>query len=145
MIRVFLDATILFAACVTRQESASRVLLKLVLTGAVTGVLSDYIIAEARRNLQAKAPDSFHLFPRLVNADLYEIVNASKSEVLKAAEYTTMKDAPVVAAAKKAGVDYLVSLDRKHLVHAPGVAESSGLTILLPGDLLQILRKNNII
>ena len=141
MVKVFLDANILFAACATKRESASRVILKLVLTGSVTGVLSDYVVEEARRNLQVKAPDSFHLFPQLVDEDLYEIVNPDIDEVLEAAEYTTMKDAPVVAAAKKAKVNYLVSLDRKHLVDAPEVARGSGLSIVLPGELLDKLRE----
>ena len=57
-----------------------------------------------------------------------------------AARYTELKDAPIVAAARRTHVDYLVSLDRRHLVDVPEVALRSGLKIILPGALLAHLR-----
>ena len=36
--------------------------------------------------------------------------------------------------------EYLLTFDRKHLINPPEVSEMSGLKILTPGDLLQILR-----
>ncbi len=60
---------------------------------------------------------------------------------MAAATYTFLKDAPIVAAAKKATVDYLVSLDRKHLVGVQEVAQGSGLTIVLPEALLDAIRR----
>lgn len=50
------------------------------------------------------------------------------------------KDAPVVAAAVAANVDYLVTWDRKHLINPPEVAERSGLKVLTPGELMDSLR-----
>jgi hypothetical protein len=49
----------------------------------------------------------------------FETVHPSKEQVLGAAQYTAVKDAPIVAAAKRARADYLVSLDRRHLVGIP--------------------------
>ena len=46
-----------------------------------------------------------------------------------------------VAAAKRAKVDYLVSLDRKHLVGVEVVARRSGLTIVLPDEALHAIRR----
>ena len=45
----------------------------------------------------------------------YVALNAE--EVTEAMGYTVAKDAHVVAAAKKAAVDYLVTFDEKHLLH----------------------------
>ena len=64
----------------------------------------------------------------------------AREEVLRAQAYTEAKDAPIVAAAVQAQAEYLVSLDRVHLVEVPGVAEGSGMAIVLPRTLLQILR-----
>ena len=49
--------------------------------------------------------------------------------------------AAIVAAAKTAEVDYLVSLDRRHLVGVAEVAQGSGLTIMLPEELLRRMRE----
>ena len=51
-----------------------------------------------------------------------------------------MKNAPIVAAAKEAKVDYLVSLDKRHLVGVEAVTRGSGLQIAVPGDFLQTFR-----
>jgi len=64
----------------------------------------------------------------------------AREEVLRAQAYTEAKDAPIVAAVVQAQAEYLASLDRVHLVKAPGVAEGSGTVIVLPGTLLQNLR-----
>lgn len=71
----------------------------------------------------------------------FEIVTATIEEVQHAAGYTKLKDAPIVAAAKHADVDYLVSLDRKDLVDVPEVSQRSGLTIVLPEDALAAIRR----
>jgi len=71
---------------------------------------------------------------------LLQQVQATREEVTDAASYTELKDAPIVAAARKAHVDYLLTFDRKHLLNPPEVAAQSGLTIVLPEELLKILR-----
>jgi len=40
-------------------------------------------------------------------------------------------------------VKYLVSLDKAHLVGVSAVEQGSGLSILLPGDYLKLLRKSS--
>ena len=72
-----------------------------------------------------------------------EQVNPTRDNVLEAAAYTELKDAPVVAAARLADVDCLVSLDRKHLTGRPDVARRSGLRIVLPEAALKFIRETN--
>ena len=67
-------------------------------------------------------------------------LSANKQQVLEAAAYIALKDAPIVAAAKHAQADYLVSLDRRHLVGLPDIAGKSGLNIVLPSELLEEIR-----
>lgn len=51
------------------------------------------------------------------------------------------KDAPLLAAAMLAEVDYLVTLNTHHFLDDPEVAYKSGLRIGTPGDFLAWLRQ----
>lgn len=50
------------------------------------------------------------------------------------------KDLPVLTAAILSPANTLVTLDRKHFIDDPTVAEKSGLTIVTPGDVLKRVR-----
>jgi predicted nucleic acid-binding protein len=142
MIRLFLDASVLFAAAYS-STGASRELVRLALQGDVQLLVSQFVLEEAVRNLSDKASSEISAtFQQLIDAlDLEITSDPSKEEVLDAAAYTALKDAPVVAAAINAQVDYLVTLDRKHLIVPPEVAEGSGLFIVLPADALAAVRE----
>ncbi|MCB0050182.1 MAG: hypothetical protein KDE24_11645, partial [Caldilinea sp.] len=113
---------------------------RLAIQGGVRLVMSDVVQEEARRNLKAKAPKARPFLGQLPDTVLVELVETTEQDVLDAQAYTETKDAPVVAAAVQAQAEYLFNLDRVHLVEVPGVAEGSGMAIVLPGILLQILR-----
>ncbi len=51
-------------------------------------------------------------------------------------------DVPILLAAMKAKVDFLVTHNRKHFLDDPKVAENSGLRIGTPGEALAWLREN---
>jgi len=63
----------------------------------------------------------------------------SLEELKQAADCIHLKGAPMVTAAVKARVDYLVTWDRKHFIDVPEVAERSGLTITTPNELMDIV------
>ncbi len=140
MIRIFIDSTVLFSACLP-ASGASRAILERGVQGEIGIVVSALVLSEVGGNLADKAPLALPAFGRLLAALPLEIVRPSKAEVLDAAAYTAFKDAPIVAAAKRAHVVSLASLDRRHLVDPPEVAARSGLQIVLPGDLLRRLRQ----
>jgi len=139
MIRVFLDASVLFAAAYS-TTGASREIIRQGFRGCIELVASELVFEEARRNLEVKAPGEVPDLETFHQAATIEMVRPSREEIEEAMEYTVDKDAPVVAAARKAEVDYLVSLDREHLVEATGVVQRSGLVIVLPGDFLKDMR-----
>ena len=139
MIRAFVDSSVLFSACLSTR-GASHEIIRESLRGNVDLVISRLVLQEAKRNLAQKAPQAVLLFSQFLTAVSFEVVGPSKHEVLQAAAYTELKDAPIVAAAKKAQVDFLVSLDRRHLVGIQTLQQSSGLTIVLPETLLSRLR-----
>lgn len=142
MIRVFVDASVLFSACYS-ASGASRELIRLSIQGQVALLISDLVQEEARRNLNAKAPQALPLLDQLLGTVPFETVVPDRQEVAAACAYTELKDAPIVAAAVKAKADYLVSLDRAHLVDVPKVAEGARIPVLVPGELLRIIRNQS--
>jgi predicted nucleic acid-binding protein len=141
MMEVFLDASVLFSAAYS-QTGASRELIRLGVKGEIQLVISNLVCNEALTNLESKAPEVAHKLSSFFQAVPFKEVKPGKEEVLAAMKYTEFKDAPVVAAARCAEVDYLISLDKAHLVGVAAVQEGSGLNILLPGEFLEIFRKN---
>lgn len=139
MITAFIDASVLFAAALS-PTGASREIVRQGVRGHLALIVSDVVLEETKRNLTAKRPDALPALRDLLEAVNFRIEKATKRDVELAAQYTELKDAPMVAAAKKAKVDYLVSLDRRHLVGVPEVSEGSGLMIVLPEELLRQIR-----
>ncbi len=140
MTRAFIDASVLFAASYS-SAGASREIIRLAFQGEVQLVISDDVLREAEKNLALKYPIAVAVLHEVVEALPLDEVVPTAEEVQQAASYTAAKDAPIVAAAKKAGVDYLVSLDRRHLVGIPQVAQRSGLRIVLPEEFLAEIRR----
>lgn len=114
--RVFVDTSVLFSAIFSPNGHA-RDLLNLAVDNVVTLVISTDVLDETERNLQKKAPGKIPLFATLISLLDPEIVqNLTVEEVKEAAVYTAHKDAPIVAAAIKSNVDYLVTYDHKDLL-----------------------------
>lgn len=139
MTRVFLDASVLFAAAYS-TTGASREIIRQGIRGQIKLVASELVFEEARRNLGVKGPDAVPDLEAFRQSSTIEMVRPSREEIEEAMVYTADKDAPVVAAARKAEADYLVSLDREHLVEVPEVIRRAGLAILLPGHFLKEMR-----
>jgi len=113
----------------------------MVLRGDIDLVLSRLVLEETRRNLAESAPKSLPFLEFVLESVPYEIVRPSKRQVLEAAEYTAFKDAPIVAAAKMAKVELLVTLDRKHLLGRPDLARHVGADIVTPKEAVGRLRR----
>lgn len=139
MIRAFIDSSVFFAACLS-SRGASYEILQEGARGTVMLVISEDVREETERNITQKVPHVLTAFHQFLNAIPFDVVNPTISDVAAAAIYTFFKDAPIVAAAKKAKVDYMTSLDRKHLIGVPTVSQGSGLNIVLPEELLAAIR-----
>jgi uncharacterized protein len=137
--RIFLDSSVLYAAAFSKRGPARRLILK-GLEGSVALSLSDLVLEETKRNLTENAPLALPYFTLL--ADIFSpfITNPTKQDVRKAAQVVHLKDAPIVAAAAKAKVDYLATHDVKHLLsHAQAIEAAYGITVVAPAELLSIL------
>ncbi len=140
--KLFIDASVFFSACYS-EEGASFEIFRLALRDRLQLVVSAYVLQETERNLSRKSSQDLQRFQSFQENLSFEVVNPSKREVQQVARYTELKDAPIVAAARRANVDCLVSLDRRHLVDRPEVAQGSGLKILLPEEALREMNRRH--
>ncbi len=133
MHRIFIDSSVLFAA-IYSATGHSADLLRLGITGRMIIVISDDVIEETRRNLETSKPEKLSALSKALSVAGFETVAVSKKKVQEAAQHVVAKDAHIIAAAKFAKVDMLVSLDKKHILGRPELAEYIGAPILSPKD-----------
>lgn len=142
MTLIFLDASVIFSACYsTRGHSHDLILMAL--RGEYDLVSSRLVVEETRRNL-AKTSEEYVLFLDFVlETTPIEFVRPTKRQVLAAKRHVALKDAPIIAAAKRAKVDLLVTLDKKHLLGKPELSEYAGVDIVTPQEAVGYLRGTN--
>ncbi len=142
-IKVFVDASVLFAAVYSSHVSAYD-LIQAANRGSVKLFVNSIILDETQRNLLRKAPRTIVIFQLLIDTTILELVpEPTKKALVDAAKYTALKDAAVIASAIAAKVDYLVTYDRKHLIDPPHVAQQSGLKIVTPDVIVADLRRSD--
>ncbi len=142
MTRLFLDSSVLFAAVYSTQGHA-RDIIALAARGEITLVVSQFVLAEAKRNLAENAPQRHPFFDYVLQITPFEFVQPTKRQVLAAGKHVVLKDAPIIAAARKAKVDMLVTLDRKHLLGKPELARYVRAAIVTPKEAMARLAQPN--
>ena len=130
MQRIFIDSSVLFSAAYS-VKGHSRDLMLFSATGNLTLVLSDFVLEETRRNLAQTQP-GLNVLERIFGEARIEIVSVTKKQVKDAMRLIVPKDAPILAAAKVAKVDMLVSLDKKHILGHPELENYINAPILTP-------------
>jgi putative PIN family toxin of toxin-antitoxin system len=140
MTRLFLDANVYFAGFVSNQ-GASSLILELARREKLQIYASRLVLHEADRNLRQKTDRktviTFHRFLQKTRIHVISSPNEKISERCEAVIHP--KDAPVLAAAIEAQADFLITLDRKHLLtpEAISLSKEFRLKILTPGDFLR--------
>jgi predicted nucleic acid-binding protein len=138
--RVFLDTSVLFAA-VLSETGGSRLILKLGEAGAVQLLVGSRVLQEAEGVLARKAPQHRGRFALLLDRAGVTVGPAPGQDALDLAGAVVdyAPDAYVLAEAIAAMSDYLVSLDRQHLVGNPQT-EALPFPVGTPGDFLAWFR-----
>lgn len=139
---LFLDSSALFAGVVS-PDGAARALLLLAEAGLVTVTVSEQVVAETERALARKVPPALAYYREALRSTGLRIVRDPSSEEVEVHKdiIAHRADVPIVVAAMRADVDYLVTLNRRHFIDDPGVAARSGLRIGAPGDALAWVRE----
>ena len=137
-----LDSSALFAG-VASPTGAARVLLLLAETGRIRLTISDQVLVETERALTRKLPSALPAFQQVLHSSQVRRVNDPTQEavVMHHDLIRHTADIPIVLAAMDAGVDFLVTLNRRHFIDDPEVARKSGLRIGTPGDALAWVRQ----
>lgn len=137
MIKVFLDANVLFAASYS-QEGGSSKILELAKRDKIKIFTSRLAVKEAERNLRNKASDKeLDRFYNLMSEVTIHLVESQRDLAKrKFAKITGEKDAPILAAALKSRAKFLITLDRKHLLNI-GSPIARNLRIVTPGKFIE--------
>jgi predicted nucleic acid-binding protein len=134
--RVFIDSSVLFSAVYSTTGHSSD-LLVMGAEGDILAVISDFVIIETRRNIRELKPEKLARLDRLLVTVKFEIVRVSPEDVADAKQWIVLKDAPVLATAKIASVDMLVTLDKKHFLGRPELKTYINASILTPKEAFQ--------
>ncbi len=137
--RVFIDSSVLFSA-IYSASGHSNDILSLCVTGEVIGVITDFVYIETRRNIQELKPEKIVALDKVFTTARFEIVDITPRDVAEAKQWIILKDAPILAAAKVAGVDMLVTLDRKHFLGKPELSIYINAPILTPAQAFQKIK-----
>ncbi|HUT18502.1 MAG TPA: PIN domain-containing protein [Anaerolineae bacterium] len=137
---LFFDASVLVAGAHS-VSGGSALLLDACKLGGFTAQTTFLIILEAYHTLDGGFPRrSIDRFRGYLNAIEWEMLPVPQEEDLQRyAALIHTKDIHVLAAAAEAGCEFLLTLDRRHILAAAEAVQRAGLAIriLTPGDFIQ--------
>ena len=138
LLRVFLDANVLFSAAYAPRGVPARVLASAV-EHAFRPVLSDAVLSEVVRNIHSKSPAATPRLRDLLLATPLEVVpEGEHAEIERWLRAGLGSDARIFAAALAADVDVFCSGDRRLATRLREAALKS-LRVLTPRQLLEEL------
>ena len=139
-IKVFVDTSALIAG-VNSVTGASATLLDLCEARVLQMVVSRQVLIEADRNFAAKFPQLVGRFRQFMhNLAPLMVEDPTPESMEKAATIIDRKDAPILAAAENANVDFLITLDKKHFLN-PKTRQKVMLKVVSPIEFLQSFEK----
>lgn len=123
------------------STGAAREVLRLAEARAIQVIVSTQVPPEAERNLAAKLlsliDDYHHLLRQLIPV---VVEDPSLDAVGEAARVIQRNDAPILAAAKQASVDYLVTWNTRDF-HAERTRTWAPFPVATPGEFLRAFRE----
>ena len=138
----FFDSSALIAGIVSAQ-GAARALLLLAEDEKILITVSEQVIVEVERNIARKAPKALPFARQLILAHKFTYCTGSSARTGANAPWIgspTRRMYPSWWQPVQARVDFLVTLNTRHFLEDPGVAQRSGLLIGTPGDALAWVR-----
>jgi uncharacterized protein len=134
--RLFLDANVLFSAA-HKQDSAQGLLIDFAQKHLIKAISSAYAFDEAHRNLVRKSPNALVYWPAISSAiGLAPIPD--REHLVWAEGQVVAKDAPILASAVIARVDWLVTGDRRDFGHLFSTTQR-GVLIMTPSEAVRRL------
>jgi putative PIN family toxin of toxin-antitoxin system len=139
-IKIFIDTNVLIAG-VHSVTGASATILDLCEARVLQMVVSRQVLIEADRNFTTKFPQLVGRFRQFMR-DLAPIMveDPTPESVEKVATIVDRKDAPILAAAQNANVDFLITLDKRHFLNRK-TRQKVMLKVVSPIEFLQSFEK----
>lgn len=139
-LKVFLDTSALIAG-IASSKGAARAVLQLAEIGLIEVFVSKQVIVEADRNIETKLNEMIDEYRKFMGILAPVLVDdPSQKEVKKFSSIIHPDDAPILASAVNAGVDFLVTWDRKHFTRK-NISIRSNMKIVTPGEFLKHFRE----
>lgn len=140
-VNAFLDTSALFAG-VWSAAGGARMVLKLGEADVIRLVVSAQVLEEIELALRQKAPETLPNLAILLERSRVNVCPTGGQEILERCRSLVNHpgDARIIADAWSAGVDYLITLDKEHLLAQPTLTSQLPFPIGTPGDFLAWLR-----
>ena len=141
MITVFIDTSVLFSACLSKI-GASALILGFCRKNKIKGYISRYVLSEVKRNALQKLNQlgKQRLNFYVLQSNLNIVDNPTLEEIKICQEVLNSKDAPILAAAVKNKVNYLITFNTRDFL-LPKVKDFvKPLTILTPRDFVMLVK-----
>jgi len=138
--RIFFDTNVIFSG-LYRQGGPPAELLDRYAENRLTMVICQQVLEELVRSIEEKVPralPSLYLFLSSTPPEI--LAHPGAKEVTRWAQVIHQQDAPILAAAIAAEVDYLVTGNTRHFIADSEVARKSRLRIVTPAQLVELLR-----
>jgi predicted nucleic acid-binding protein len=134
---IFLDTGALFSG-IWSATGGARMLLKLGEAQAVKLSVSSHVLSEIESVLRQKSPQSLGTLALLLDRSRIAVVSSASEEhsVICQSVVNYTPDAIVMAAAWTAGVDFFVTLDRKHFLNNQQLHDIVPFVVGTPGSCL---------
>ncbi|MEX2430306.1 MAG: PIN domain-containing protein [Dehalococcoidia bacterium] len=135
---MFLDASVLVAAA-RSPSGGSAAVIEVCQGRRYKAVLTHLVLTEARVNIGEKfgEPELVRFYQQLANLEPEIAPPPPEFRIDECVPLTTDKDAHVLAAALECAADYLLTLDRRHLLNPVVLAAGLPVRVITPGDFLQ--------
>jgi predicted nucleic acid-binding protein len=136
---LFFDASVLVAGTHS-PEGGSALLLEACKASGFRAQTTFLILLEALHALRGFPQESFSRFYHLLMEINWELLPVPSEEKLrKYCQYINPKDVHVLAAAVEGKAEFLITLDRRHILAASEAVKEAGLPIIIlrPGDFIR--------
>lgn len=137
--RLFLDASVWIAAAGS-TTGGSALILDLCHRRKSIAVCSRLVLLEAERNIERKLDREalLRFYEKIASLEIDLVDPPSRQEIIAVEPIIGPKDAHVLAAAHKANIQFLLTLDRKHFLIPKVLHSGLSFQIATPGDFVKL-------
>ena len=137
MLKIFLDSSVDVAAAIS-QIGGSYKLISLISRGKLEGWINEGVVAESEEVIGRKfSKEKYELFLNWLEKEYFKMLPFPQEEKLDQLREINVKDRHILISAKESRSDYLVSLDRKHILVPESQKVIPNTKIVTPKEFLQ--------